>query len=99
MAAATMWAGVGKSGSPAPKPITSSPAAFNALALASTARVADSSIAPIRADTRFVVSVMGAIVARDDYQFPRNSRHQAAGPPHALRWPVRLRPLQGAPGR
>jgi len=32
--------GVGKSGSPAPKPITGSPAAFIALALASTASVA-----------------------------------------------------------
>ena len=46
-AAATMWAGVGKSGSPAPKPITSCPAALSDLALASTARVADSSMAAI----------------------------------------------------
>ncbi len=37
--------------SPAPKPITSSPAAFNALARASIARVADSSIAAMRRDT------------------------------------------------
>ena len=44
-AASTMWAGVGKSGSPAPKPITGSPAAFSALALASTASVADSAMA------------------------------------------------------
>ena len=43
-----MWSGVGKSGSPAPKPMTSSPAAFSALALASTASVADSAMAPIR---------------------------------------------------
>src|SRR5690606_19505164 len=43
-----MWAGVGKSGSPAPKPITGSPAAFRAFALASTARVADSAMAPTR---------------------------------------------------
>jgi hypothetical protein len=47
-----MGAGVGKSGSPAPKPTTSSPAAFFALALASTASVADSAMPPMRADTR-----------------------------------------------
>ena len=44
------WPGVGKSGSPAPKPMTFSPAAFSALALASTARVADSAMAARRAD-------------------------------------------------
>src|SRR3954451_1067591 len=47
-----MWAGVGKSGSPAPKPMTSWPAATRDLALASTARVADSSMAAIRLDRR-----------------------------------------------
>ncbi|GAA3057355.1 hypothetical protein GCM10020000_44950 [Streptomyces olivoverticillatus] len=52
MAASTMYPGVGKSGSPAPKPITGRPAALRALALASTARVADSEIEPMRADTR-----------------------------------------------
>src|SRR4051794_4264401 len=52
-AASTMFAGVGKSGSPAPKPITFSPLAFSALALASTARVADSAMAARRADVRF----------------------------------------------
>ena len=36
-----MKLGVGKSGSPAPKPITAFPAALRALALAATARVAD----------------------------------------------------------
>src|SRR3954454_7860142 len=46
-AAATMCAGVGKSGSPAPKPITGSPAACSAFALASTASVADSVMAAI----------------------------------------------------
>src|SRR4029079_16270249 len=50
-----MFAGVGKSGSPAPKPITFSPFAFSALALASTARVADSAMAARRADVRFTV--------------------------------------------
>src|SRR5262245_2249790 len=48
-----MWAGVGKSGSPAPKPITFSPWALSALALASTAKVADGAIAASRSDTRF----------------------------------------------
>src|SRR5262245_50524555 len=47
-----MCGGVGKSGSPAPNPITRSPAACSALALASTASVADSAIAPILRDTR-----------------------------------------------
>ena len=45
-----MCAGVGKSGSPAPKPITFSPAAFSALAFAVTARVGDSLMAWMRAD-------------------------------------------------
>src|SRR3954471_4592673 len=49
MAASTIEGGVGKSGSPAPKPMTFSPAAFSALALASTASVADSVMAAIRA--------------------------------------------------
>ena len=44
-----MCSGVGKSGSPAPKPMTSSPAACSALALASTASVADSAMAARRA--------------------------------------------------
>ena len=48
-----MRSGVGKSGSPAPKPITFSPFALSALALASTASVADSAIAAKRAETRF----------------------------------------------
>ena len=51
-AASTMWAGVGKSGSPAPKPMTGSPAALSALALASTASVADSAMAATRRETR-----------------------------------------------
>src|SRR3954471_11560871 len=42
-----MWGGVGKSGSPAPNPITGAPAALRAFALASTARVADSAMAAI----------------------------------------------------
>src|SRR4051812_11690487 len=62
MAAWTMYGGVGKSGSPAPKPMTGRPAALRALALASTARVADSAIAARRADTRgLVTGEMGAL--------------------------------------
>lgn len=51
-AAATTADGVGKSGSPAPKLITSSPAWRSALALESIARVADAGTAATRADTR-----------------------------------------------
>src|SRR5277367_4673834 len=47
-----MKAGVGKSGSPAPKPMTCSPAACSALALASTARVAEGATAAARCDIR-----------------------------------------------
>ena len=47
-------AGVGKSGSPAPKPITGRPAALSALALESTIRVAEGAIAPIRLDMRAI---------------------------------------------
>src|SRR3989440_7255574 len=44
LAASLMKAGVSKSGSPAPKPTTSTPAFFMALALALTAKVMDSEI-------------------------------------------------------
>src|SRR3954465_34101 len=52
IAPSTIASGVGKSGSPAPNPMTSRPAALSALALASTASVADSLIAAMRAETR-----------------------------------------------
>src|SRR5437879_7941289 len=52
MAAATIGSGVGKSGSPAPKPTTSRPLALSALALASTASVADSAMAAMRREMR-----------------------------------------------
>src|SRR5690606_20527493 len=52
-ASSTIHSGVGKSGSPAPNPITFSPAAWRALALASTASVAEGAIAARRAETRF----------------------------------------------
>src|SRR5580704_11063108 len=63
MAASTMWAGVGKSGSPAPKPMTCSPAAWSALALASTASVAEGATAAARREMRArVVGVAGVVV-------------------------------------
>src|SRR6056297_603344 len=62
-AASTMWAGVGKSGSPAPKPITFSPAACNALALASTARVAEGAIAESRSEVRFTSASLPQLLA------------------------------------
>ena len=52
-ATSTIQSGVGKSGSPAPNPMTSSPAAWSALALVSTARVAEGVMAASRADVRF----------------------------------------------
>ena len=52
IAASTMWSGVAKSGSPAPKPMTFSPAARMALALFETARVADGAMAPTRREIR-----------------------------------------------
>src|SRR6478736_2455945 len=63
MAASTTWAGVGKSGSPAPNPMTGSPAAFSALARASTASVADSVMAATRRDRR---SWAMAVLPRSD---------------------------------
>ena len=51
-AASTIYSGVGKSGSPAPNPITCSPFACSALAFESTASVADSAIAASRFETR-----------------------------------------------
>ena len=61
-AASTIWAGVGKSGSPAPKPMTCSPAACNALALASTARVAEGATAAARREIRRSSVVEGVVV-------------------------------------
>src|SRR3954453_623469 len=55
-----MYSGVGKSGSPAPKPITGRPAALSAFALLSTASVADSLMAPMRAE---ILEAMTSILA------------------------------------
>src|SRR5690606_22757992 len=56
-----MWSGVGKSGSPAPKLITSSPAALSAAARAVMAIVADSERAASRCDTRVMRSAFGFV--------------------------------------
>src|SRR5581483_8099350 len=61
-AASTMCAGVGKSGSPAPNPITCSPAALSALALASTASVAEGATAAARRETRGSVAGAAGVV-------------------------------------
>src|SRR6266849_7838181 len=66
-----MYAGVGKSGSPAPKPMTGLPAAFSALALASTASVADSEIAETRAET---LVGMGSMLAGGRPPIPPRAR-------------------------
>src|SRR5947208_13257648 len=61
LAASLMNAGVSKSGSPAPKPTTSTPAFFSAAALALTARVIDSETSFIRsARGNMEVNVMSA---------------------------------------
>src|ERR1700743_814322 len=67
-AASTMYPGVGKSGSPAPNPMTGRPAAFSALAFASTARVADSDIADTRADILVVGMPPWCQLPRTDHQ-------------------------------
>src|SRR5215213_7990948 len=56
-----MAAGVGKSGSPAPKPITGSPAAFIALALASMASVAEGATAVILAEMRAMPAMLADV--------------------------------------
>ena len=53
-----MCDGVGKSGYPAPNPITGRPAAFKALALASTASVADSAMAKTREEMSLLINPM-----------------------------------------
>ena len=64
IAASTMCCGVGKSGSPAPNPMTFSPSACRALALASTARVADGAIAASRAEVRFTIGKPATAIPR-----------------------------------
>src|SRR5260221_12930790 len=76
-AASTMWAGVGKSGSPAPKPTTSTPAACSAFALASTARVADGAIAPMRALIRACCRGEGVLVTCSSVPGPHGCPYTA----------------------
>ena len=59
-----MWSGVGKSGSPAPKPITGSPAARSSLALLLIASVAEGATAARRSDTVRVIGGSLPIGAR-----------------------------------
>src|SRR5258708_352748 len=87
-AASTMWAGVGKSGSPAPKPMTGSPAAFRALAFASTANVADGAMAAMR----FEIALTSAIVAPDEPGLRRHCHSPGAAPPRRA---VRFRAVEG----
>src|SRR4051794_4754145 len=54
LAASLMNAGVSKSGSPAPKPTTSTPAFFSALALALTARVIESATSFMRSASAII---------------------------------------------
>src|SRR5690348_7337773 len=72
-----MYPGVGKSGSPAPKPMTGLPAAFSALALASTASVADSEMADTRAET---LVGMGSMLAGGAPPYP--PAHGGYPPPY-----------------
>src|SRR2546428_13968685 len=67
LAASLMNAGVSKSGSPAPKPTTSTPAFFSAAALALTARVIDSEINFIRSANGNMLHVL-ASKARRHYE-------------------------------
>ena len=100
-AASTMCSGVGKSGSPAPNPMTFSPCAFSALALASTASVADSAIAASRAVFIARQSVRGRLTARVRRMLalPRCAlpcwHSDGVRPPTALRIPPHLLPADG----
>src|SRR5678816_4850020 len=73
-AASLMFAGVSKSGSPAPKLTTSTPAAFNLAAFADTARVGDGSTTDnLRAS--FTASLLVGVLRR-----ARRPRPRAPGP-------------------
>ncbi len=93
-----MWSGVGKSGSPAPKPITCSPAAFSALALASTARVAEGATAAARRSLtrRTHAALQGSVVTNVMIPYVNDAPdiHDPARPP-ARRRPLRRGPVQG----
>src|SRR5687768_12510673 len=84
-----MAAGVGKSGSPAPKPITGSPAAFMALALASMASVAEGATAVILAEMRAMACHAG--------RRGQPPRHRSARFAPPRRRPLRLWPVEGPP--
>src|SRR5262249_10975261 len=85
-----MCSGVGKSGSPAPKPMTSTPPAFSAFALASTASVADSAIAAIRAEMR-----AGVVSTSPWWQGTPRGNRKFAAPRPSLNPPMHRRPSVG----
>src|SRR5436305_7608002 len=90
-----MWAGVGKSGSPAPRPMLSSPAAMRALARASMARVADSSMA---ATSREMYGVAGMVIGRfasSSLLIPRSTVKRMTTPVPNIDLPAELRPGDG----
>src|SRR4051812_16721783 len=95
-----MCSGVGKSGSPAPNPITSLPAAFMALAVASTASVADGAMLRIRAEMRDMLeSLHGRAIRPRPLPPGPGLRQPAPGPPIADRRAARPagRGVQRAP--
>ena len=72
-----MWAGVGKSGSPAPNPIDVLAGRLQALALASTARVAEGAMAASRCET----AASRSHRARNRRRIPASIRVERAVPP------------------
>src|SRR5699024_8739502 len=73
---------VGKSGSPAPKPMTGRPAAFRALAVESTASVAEGAMAPTRREIRAREEELAGEVASSEVTFLswQSSGRVASGP-------------------
>ena len=63
MAASLMLSGVSKSGSPAPRPMTSRPAAFSSRALLVTAMVGDGLMRSRRSETKAMIA-LGKMVER-----------------------------------
>src|SRR6478609_8574087 len=96
-----MYPGVGKSGSPAPKPMTGRPAALSSLALASTASVADSAMLPIRAEIRRCWRATALVMAPIVPQAP--VRPRGANAVHSWSWwllhPRSPCPDSGAPAQ
>src|SRR5258707_10242149 len=81
-AAALMWSGVGKSGSPAPKSTTSIPWAFIFMASAATFIVGDTAIRPARAERLIFLGPQGLapelLVAQAIFDNGRHERRHGA---------------------